>query len=85
MNVLFTRKFTKQFRKLPDKSRHQFHNRLELFLAARNHVLLRQHALRGKYAGYYGIDVSGDLRAVFRYQSQGSVIFSLIGTHSQIY
>ncbi len=85
MNVLFTKKFTKQFRKLPDKSRHQFHSRLELFLTDQNHALLRRHALKGKYAGYYSLDVSGDLRAVFRYQSQNSVIFSLIGTHSRIY
>ena len=85
MNVLFTKKFTKQFRKLPDKSRHRFHSRLELFLTDQNHALLRRHALKGKYAGYYGLDVSGDLRAVFRYQSQSSVIFSLVGTRSQIY
>ncbi len=85
MDVLFTRKFSKQFRKLPDKSRQQFHKRLKLFLADQNHALLCRHVLRGKYAGYYSIDVSGDLRAIFRYQSQHSVIFSLIGTYSQIY
>ena len=85
LDVSFTRKFVKQFKKLPDKNRQQFKNRLELFLADQYHTLLRRHPLKGKYAGYYSIDISGDLRALFRYQTENSVIFSLIGTHSQLY
>ena len=85
MDVSFAKKFAKQLQKLPDKSQQQFRNRLELFLSDQNHVLLQRHALKGKYAGYYSIDISGDLRALFRYQSRDSVVFSLIGTHSQIY
>ena len=85
LDVSFARKFVKQFRKLPAKSQQQFKNRLDIFLVDQYHALLRRHPLRGKYAGYYSIDISGDLRALFRYQSEKSVIFSLIGTHSQLY
>lgn len=85
IDVEFTRKFAKQFRKLPPKSQQQFDQRLELFLADQNHALLRRHALKGKHAGYYSIDVSGDLRAIFRYQTKDSVVFSLIGTHAHLY
>ena len=83
--VSFTRKFVKQFQKLPAKNQQQFKVRLELFLTDQHHASLRRHPLRGKYAGYYSIDISGDLRALFRYQTENSVIFSLIGTHSQLY
>ncbi|MYB75540.1 MAG: type II toxin-antitoxin system mRNA interferase toxin, RelE/StbE family [Chloroflexi bacterium] len=85
MDVSFASRFIKQFNKLPDKSQQRFNSRLKLFMSDQHHVLLRRHALKGKYAGYYSIDISGDLRAVFRYNSRGSVIFSLIGTHSQLY
>ena len=85
MDVSFANKFVKQFNKLPDKSQRQFRDRLKLFLADQDHALLRRHALKGKYAGCYSINISGDLRAVFRYQSKNSVIFSLIGTHVQLY
>ena len=85
MDVSFTKKFIKQFRKLPNKGQQQFHDRLELFLNDQYHFLLRRHALKGKYAGYHSIDISGNLRAMFRYQSGNSVMFSLIGTHAQLY
>ena len=85
LDVSFAGKFVKQFRKLPAKNQQQFKNRLEVFLVDQDHALLRRHPLRGKYAGYHSIDISGDLRALFRYQTENSVVFSLIGTHSQLY
>lgn len=85
MTVSFAKKFVKQYDKLPAKNRRQFDDRLKLFLTDQRHALLRRHALKGKYAGYYSIDISGDLRAVFRYTSKDRAVFSLIGTHSQLY
>ena len=85
LDVSFTRKFVKQFRKLPAKNQQQFEDRLEVFLNDQHHSLLRRHPLKGKYAGYYSIDISGDLRALFRHQTEGAIVFSLIGTHSQLY
>ena len=83
--VSFARKFIKQFAKLPPKSQRQFEARLNLFLIDSSAPVLRRHALKGKYTGYYSIDISGDLRAVFRYQDNSAVIFSLIGSHAQLY
>ena len=47
MDVSFTKKFIKQFRKLPNQGQQQFHDRLELFLNDQQHLLLRRHALKG--------------------------------------
>ncbi len=85
LDVSFTRKFVKQFKKLAPKSQQQFKNRLEIFLNDQHHTSLRRHPLKGKYAGYYSIDIYGDLRALFRHQTEDSIVFSLIGTHSQLY
>ena len=62
LDVSFTRKFVKQFKKLAPKSQQQFKNRLEIFLNDQHHTSLRRHPLKGKYAGYYSIDIYGDLR-----------------------
>ena len=85
LDVSFARKFVKQFRRLPAKNQQQFKNRLDFFLNDQHHRSLRRHPLKGKYAGYHSIDISGDLRALFRYQAENSVVFSLIGMHSQFY
>ena len=85
MKVLFTKKFTKQFNKLPEKNQKQFKDRLKLFLDNPHHSALRRHPLKGKYIGYYSIDIARDLRVIFRYQSNNLAVFSLMGTHSQLY
>ena len=84
MDVSFARKFIKQYRKLSQKQQ-QFDDRLRLFMINQHHALLRRHPLKGGYTGYYSIGVSGDLRAIFKYTSSDQVVFSLIGTHSQLY
>ena len=84
MDVSFARKFIKQYRKLSKKRQQQFDNRLRLFTVNQHHVLLRRHALKGRHTGYYSIDISGGLRAIFKYTSSGQVVFSLIGTHSRL-
>lgn len=63
----------------------QFDERLRLFLVNEKDPLLRLHPLRGKFGGYYSINVSGDLRALFYREGDEVVIFALIGTHSQLY
>ena len=85
MAVSFAKKFTKQYNKLSDKQQQQFARRLRLFMVNQNQPLLRRHALKGKYAGYYSIDVAGDLRAILRHTFKDQVIFSLIVMHSQLY
>lgn len=85
MILRFDRKFKQQYKKLPTKIQSQFDERLKLFLIDQTNPLLRLHPLRGKYAGYYSINISGDLRALFYREGNEVIIFSLIGTHSQLY
>lgn len=46
---------------------------------------LRVHPLKGNYAGYWSMNISGDFRALFLEQGDEVIIFALIGTHSQLY
>ena len=85
MTVQYTPKFKKQYKLLPQKFKLQFDERLELFLTNPTHPRLRNHPLQGLFAGYWSINISGDLRALYLKRGEEIIIFALIGTHSQLY
>ena len=85
MQLRRSRTFAKQYQKLPPKQRQQFDARLRLWLVDPAHPTLRVHPLKGSFQGYWSMNVSGDLRAIYYYEGERVVIFALIGTHSQLY
>lgn len=85
MIVDFTKNFRRQYQKLSVKVQYQFDDRLKLFLADPAHPTLRTHPLRGRYLGYWSMNVSGDLRALYVERGDELVLFALVGTHSQLY
>jgi addiction module RelE/StbE family toxin len=85
MNIQYLPTFKKQYKKLPRKLQDQFDERLVLFLADQTLPVLRVHPLKGKFAGYWSMNVSGDVRALYIQRGDTLIIFALIGTHSQLY
>ena len=85
MTIQYLATFKKQFKKLPQKLQDQFAERLRLFLEDPTHPRLRVHPLKGTYAGYWSMNISGDLRALYLRRDDGFIVFALIGTHSQLY
>ncbi len=85
MVVSFGKNFYKDYEKLSKKRQEQFWDRVELFKEDQNNPQLNNHKLHGPYNGYYSINISGDVRAVYEVISQNKVLFIKIGTHSQLY
>lgn len=85
MIIRYAPKFKKQYQKLPLKVQVQFDERVRLFAQDPTLSALRVHPLKGKYAGYWSMNVSGDIRALYRMEGEEMVIFALIGSHSQLY
>lgn len=85
MRVRYTSKFKKQYKKLPEKFQQQFVARLNLLLQDPINSVLRDHPLKGKFVGYWSINVNGDLRALYKNLADETLIFSFIVTHSQLY
>ncbi len=85
MNVTFHRKFRKFYEKAPAKIRRQFEGRLRIFTADPFNPILNNHPLRGKYTGYWSINVGGDIRAVYRHRHPQEYMFTALGTHSKLY
>jgi addiction module RelE/StbE family toxin len=85
MTIRYLPKFKKQYKKLPSKMQDQFDERVKLFAVDPTLPMLKVHPLKGNYAGYWSMSVSGDMRALYIMDGQTIVIFALIGTHSQLY
>ena len=85
MTIQYLPALKKQYRKLPRKFQQQFDDRLRLFLADPTDPRLRVHPLKGDYAGYWSMNVSGDLRALYLMRGEEFIIFALIGSHSQLF
>ena len=87
MNVLFHRHFRKRFKKLPGKVKDKFDVQLELFYKNVHDERLSNHELHGKYINCRSINVTGDIRAVYRKvgTTTDDVLFIDIGTHAELY
>lgn len=85
MTVRYSRKFVKQLAKQPDKVQKAFYVRLLLFEQNPYDPLLYHHALRGKLEGFYSINVTGDVRAIYEVVDDRVYLYQMIGTHSQLY
>ena len=84
MTIRYGKAFKKHYKLLPAKTRAQIDDRLRLFAKNPRDPRLRLHPLKGELAGYHSINISGDLRAVFKKDGAG-ILFALVGTHSQLY
>jgi len=85
MKVVFHKNFDKQYSKLRVSEKEQFKERRDIFLKEEFNPILHNHSLKGKYKGYRSINISGDLRAVYKYLNQDTIIFVAIDSHSNLY
>lgn len=84
MKLVYHRDFIKDFKKLSKKIKEKFKERQLLFETDEFHPVLNNHALKGKWLGYRSINVTGDIRAVFKRDIE-SAFFVAIDTHSNLY
>lgn len=84
MNIFYSKKFDKMFKKCPQEIKSKFIERLELFNEDKYSSILNNHALSGKLKGLRSINISGDYRAILKEQPDGILLIA-IGTHSQLY
>lgn len=88
LQITYNSLFSKQRKAAPLDVKTAFRETLELFLDNPNHQSLRNHALKGKYAGYRSIDVTDDWRALFKIReskSKTTITFHILGTHAELY
>ncbi|EKD57675.1 MAG: hypothetical protein ACD_57C00192G0008 [uncultured bacterium] len=84
MIIKYHKDFIKDFKKLPKRTKEKFKERQLFFEKDEFDPVLNNHALKGKWLGYRSINVTGDIRAIFKRESE-SVLFVAIDTHSNLY
>ena len=78
--------FKKQLEKMTPKQRSAVKEKLGLFLFDPFHSRLNNHALKGKLLNYRSINITGDLRAIYKLSDDGQVaVFAMLGNHNQLY
>lgn len=85
MKIYFHKSFDKQFSKLKASEKKRTQERLALFLENSFNAILENYPLKGKYTDYRSIDITGDLRAIFKYLNENECIFVDVDTHSNLY
>lgn len=85
MRIRFHSNFEKEYKKLRLNEKKKCKERCEIFLDNPFNPLLYNHPLQGKYEGYRSINVSGDIRAIYRLSGKDTAYFVAIGRHRDLY
>lgn len=84
MNISSNKDFEKDYKKLPKNIQQKFKERILLFQKDQFDPVLNNHSLKGRYLGYRSLNVTGDIRAIYRKTSQ-EIVFVAINSHSNLY
>ena len=83
-SLLKTKRFLKDFKKLPKNIQVKVFERLNLFLIDPGNPLLNTHDLNPPWQGYKSINITGDIRLI--YKQEGSFYrLARVGSHSELY
>jgi len=85
MKISFHKNFDKRYKKLTENQKNKTQECLVLFLKNPFDPFLRNHPLKGKYSGYRSINITGDLRAIYKSINSDECVFVVIDTHSNLY
>ncbi|MCL1856678.1 MAG: type II toxin-antitoxin system YafQ family toxin [Kiritimatiellaeota bacterium] len=81
----FTKRFEKQYAKLPSAKQDAVDAALLLYLEKPDAPKLRRHALKGEYAGQTSISAGGDVRIHLIEDDNIIIVVVCVGSHSQLY
>lgn len=81
----FTNDFLKKFKKLNKKTQDKVDERLKIFSENQQSPILKCHKLYGEYFACLSINITADIRIVFKKIALNRYLLLNIGTHSQLY
>ncbi len=81
MKIIYSPRFAKEYKKLPLKVKLQAEKKEEVFRKDPFSTSLKTHKLSGKLNEFYSFSINYQIRIVFHYQSENTIVFDNIGTH----
>ena len=85
MEIVYKKKFIRQYAKLPVKIQKKFDERIDVFRNNPSDRRLNIHKLQGDKKPLISMNVTGDYRALFVWETEEKARFHQIGTHSELY
>ncbi len=85
MQYSTSKKFDKQFSKLTKSIKVKAIIRLEIFIQDPFETILNNHPLNSKFSDCRSINITADIRAVYKTIEKDLVYFVAIGSHSELY
>lgn len=86
MQIEYSKKFIKEFKKCPPNIKKLFVSKLNILIDDKFNISLKNHSLSGKLKNCRSININSDWRAIYQKIDNGEIAyFVAIGTHSQLY
>ena len=82
--VHYHKNFKKHFNLRPKKIQDRFGEKLKIFISNPFSPELNNHKLSGEWVGHRSIDVTGDMRAVYK-MTENIAVFVEIDNHNNLY
>jgi addiction module RelE/StbE family toxin len=82
--VYYHKNFKKRLKRVPKKIQDKFEEKLKIFISNSFSAELNNHKLSSEWVGHRSIDITGDLRAVYKMEGD-TAIFLEIDNHSNLY
>jgi len=85
MEIYFSEKFKKSFKKLSKKIKNQFQIKIDDFIKNPQSQSLKIHPLKGHLLGFRAFSITGDYRVIYKHLTKTKIKLINIGTHNQVY
>lgn len=79
--IVISKQFGRQFRKLDPNLKEEVIEKLELLQDPANHQALKVHKLSGRLSEKYSFSVNYKIRVIFSYPISSEILLLLVGSH----
>lgn len=85
MRIVYERPFGRQYKKLTKDLQDKMWERFALLVREPAHQLLYNHKLNPPFMGYRSINITGDVRLVYKKGDAETYYLRAVGTHHQLF
>jgi addiction module RelE/StbE family toxin len=85
MNFDYSPSYKKKYKKLSNKIKNKIFERIQVFENDEFDPILKNHKLHGQFDDYRSINITSDIRLIYRKLANNNYLLFEIGTHSQLY
>ena len=82
MQIIYSSKFAREYKKLPNEIKNQAEIREKIFRQNPFNPRLKTHKLSGKLKNFWSFSIGYKYRIIFEFTNQNTVYFHSVGNHN---